>query len=340
MIRRNEAFKPSTLTMSEQEQPGKTPKTQAAERPKIVELATHPRVLTRKAAERPPEAVSEDELLAKMKSASLVLRTRQEQSWNVIRDFSGDLLAETDEGEDTFRDLRTPREKLDSQRGRINQLRGRIQAAVRDGRLNEPDDVVPWYETKGEEENEYTKQLTLLKGKDVESIIKEYTPLVKQIEAFVDEEAMRKFLNSIDERTYVVVDLLQNIRQLRHDHAIFLQLFQKEKNPGFLKSFEDRAKGGEQNKARPSSEKRRRLSELEQNRAKRESYGAQMRWALEYNGAEITLERLRNVWTISAITDPKHILTRDELQSLGKTFSDLKSAPSWIRDIAREKGLI
>ncbi|MEK7122826.1 MAG: hypothetical protein AAB855_03125, partial [Patescibacteria group bacterium] len=149
-----------------------------------------------KQGEKPPEAVDEDALLAKMKAASLMLGTRQEHSWNTIRNLSGAVLGEDDEGEKRFLDLRVPRKKLDSQRATINQLRGLIQRAIKDGSIGEPDDIVPWFATEGEEEHTYTSQREFLESREVEKIIKKYTPLIKTIESFKDEQSMKTFLDS------------------------------------------------------------------------------------------------------------------------------------------------
>lgn len=294
-----------------------------------------------KRGEKPPEAVDEDMLLAKMKAASLVLGARQERSWNTIRDLSGGLLMEDDEGEKRFRDLCIPRKKLDSQRATINQLRGLIQRAIKDGAIHEPDDIVPWFVTEDEEENEYTKQLTFLKSHDAEKIVKEYTPLVEQIESFTDEVARKKFFDSLDERTSVVVDLLQRIRQIRHDHSVFLQLFHEEKNPAFLKAFAERAGVERKKSVRISKEKRARMRIREQ--SKQEVHpGAQMTIKLHYEGAEIVFRRDRSGLTLERIADPKRILPEQGRQAIiGGQFSfDLHDAPHWLKEIAQEKGLI
>lgn len=305
---------------------------------KVIDFQSHPKVARRGAQEKPPEAVDEDTLLMKMKEAVLIVEARHERSWNRVRELSGTVLPDTKEGEKNFQELRTPRRNLNSQRARINQLRGRIQAAIHAGELTTPDDIVPWHGSTDGQRDEYHTHLALLRRDESKAVMKAYAPLLRQLEQLTDREALEKFLDSMDERTHGIINLLRYVRQAEYDNTLFEQLFDEKKNPSFIKGFLHSERGGESKKSKPSKEKRARKAE----RAQREGLpGAQMHLVIEDNGARITLEDGIDGWMVTRIHDPKRVITQQEKDTvLGKTFFyDLRDAPEWLRDAVREKGL-
>lgn len=304
---------------------------------KIVELHARPSFLRRQ--KKGTEKFNEDALLERMKSSARVLDVRHQRSWNNVREISGSVLSDTEEGKQNFHELRTPRASLNSQRACINQLRGRLHAAIRNGELAASDDIVPWHLGTDEQTDEYRKCLALLQGNESRTLIKKYTPLLRQLEQMPSQEALQKFLDSLDERTRAFINLIKQIRQIEYDRMLFEQLFDEKKNPAFLKSFHEREQGIEKKKTKPSKEKRERAAQREKSRTETLP-GAQMSIVIEYKGATITFERTQAGLTLLRIRDPKRILPEQERgKLLGTTFShDLRDAPEWLRAIAREKG--
>lgn len=289
---------------------------------KIIDMFKH-RALKARQGEKMPEFLQEDELIGHIVASSLVVVTRQNRSWDRVRDASGPVLADTDDGNKNFEDLRTPRRRLDSQRGLINQIRGRLNAAVRTGTITTLDELIPWTSVSGDTENVYDKNfLFLTRNPHVRAFIEKYRDFAP---------------DTPTDRERLALDVLSKIKQCKHDHVLFTQLFGEEKNPGLYQALSDREQGVKRKKQKPSKDKR----EREKARIETGISGAQMRVILEYEGARITFDRNRGLWTLMSISDPKRILPEQGREKiLGATFAaDLSDAPGWLREIAREKGL-
>ncbi|MDP2630664.1 MAG: hypothetical protein Q8P56_04610 [Candidatus Uhrbacteria bacterium] len=240
-----------------------------------------------------------------------------------------------EEGSDDLHDLRLPRAHYDSPRIQkpVDRIRKKLLDTILYGeggmQLKNPSEVVPWIQLDGHERDDYFKQLTSLRERAVKEIIKKYTPLRKELEEIDNPDDYKKRWEGLSEKERIIAQLLQDVRQIEHDHKIFEMLFRKldsqKKQASFWKDFERRAKGTVPQRPEPREEKgspRRRAMEIKHGSMS----GAQMIFNFKYDDGRIFLDP--QGWSIQRIEGFESEFTPAERLALVNT--PLNNAPLFI----------
>ncbi len=238
-------------------------------------------------------------------------------------------------GADDVQDVRIPRSHYDSPKLQkpLHHISQRLVESILygegDAQLKNPSQVVPWLFENGKVRDEYRTPLAFLRKEAVRKIIKEFTPLRKELDAISDVQEYKKRWDALSPREQVIVSLVQDVRQIEHDNKIFEMLFVRQnaqKKPApFWTAFEKRKKG-----AVPSRVEIQTTVPLSRRRAMEVRPGlmggAQMTFNLRYDDGRIFLDRFG--WQIQRVEGFEEELSPVERLKLVNT--PLRDAPHFL----------
>lgn len=293
--------------------------------------------------EKPEEAVNEEQVLKKMKEAVTALGDLQLKTFDELSQFVGG----NPKIQKALQDLREVRaqHRTPAMRSALEAVKGGMISAIIDGegagQLKRSQDIVPW--EKGMEKGKdpyHANLLSLDRDKDIGTVMKKYIPLRIKLEAIKDADAYKEAWDVLSEKEQLAVMILQDIRQVRSDDEVLRLLF----DASFRAAFKKRA----ENDRTGLTEKRRQVRmKAEEERLQNEKKRQEMvgdKYGLEIPGkGALRLELVDGkLWRVVESMGAKELQHEVNVaKNSGNTYlKDFSNAPQWLRDAAKEKGLI
>ena len=209
------------------------------------------------------------------------------------------------------------------------------------GQLGNPSDVVPWEKKAVKSTDKYHAALLELdRDKDIGAVVARYTPLRKKLESITNSDEYAKAWDGLSDQERHAVDLLQDIRQIRSDDEIFRLLF----DSSFRNAFKQRAKNDSTGVTEKRRQARIKAEEEKQAFEAKKTEIVKNRYGVEIPGkGSMRLELIDGrLWKVVEVLGAKELHHEESIARYsGNTYlKDLSNAPQWLRDAARNKGLI
>ena len=291
--------------------------------------------------EKPKEITNEAQILKKMQTAVIAVGDLQLETFDTL----SRLVEENPKNKKALQSLREVRavHHTLADQNLLDAVRPHILSAIIDGegagQLKHARDIIPW--EKEEKSDPYHTQLLVLdKDKEVSAIINRYMPLRVTLERIKDPNEYKKAWDALSEKEQFAIMLLQDIRQIRSDDEVLRRLF----DPSFRKAFKQRAENDrtgvteKRKQARMKAEEEKRLHAEKRQRMVDDRYGVE----IPGKGA-MRLELVDGkLWRVVDAMGEKELRHEVNIakQSGNTYFRNLSNAPQWLREAAREKGLI